>query len=342
MESAAWQPALHNTRRASKSRTFVTSTSEGSYAVPSQGSRTEMMSMEQKDDLVQETSNYAEELKQKFESLNDKDKAEVLEIRQQMVDCAENVADSYRASGASGMHLTTRRSRTLRMQDEGVPQGSGMTAGGFGTQGEPPVEIRGFSLGNFAIGAGALVTFSSFAEYLKGGSEQVGLSGLGFVYGLPICLIGAALKYAEIEPVPIQATDAAKELFESKKTKTIEKINADVTRHRYGDEAHLDSAVKLLGLVLPGRAYPQLQLLKYGITPDNELEFTMVWKSEETPFTVWNEADRIERYDSFFGPGVWAQVEKVSGPDRLVGIKLTTGERPTSKEEEEKEEPVAA
>ena len=203
-----------------------------------------------------------------------------------------------------------------------------MTAGGFGTGGEAPFEIRGFSLSDAIIAAGLLVTISSFAEFAFGGAG--GVSGLGFVYGLPIILGGSALKYGEIKPVPVKASEEAKALFELKKTDTIDKINSDVTRHRYGDEAHLDSTVMRLGLKLPMKAYPQLEYVEYGKAEDGELEFTMVWSSFDTPFNTWAEWKRVEKYDTFFGPGVWAKVVKVSGPERLVGIKLTTGERPES------------
>lgn len=42
---------------------------------------------------------------------------------------------------------------------------------------------------------------------------------------------------------------------------TIKSIKNDVTRHRYGDEAHLDTTVKFLGLVLPQSDYPQLEYI---------------------------------------------------------------------------------
>ena len=244
-----------------------------------------------------------------------------------------------------------------------------MTAGGFGTGGEAPFELRGFSLGDAALAIGGFVTVSSFAQYFN---NVGGLSGLGFVYGLPIMLIGASLKcevhapppppprrrawfariarlscavsrhwtcrlcsgvrgwniserggaptrvvlcsassfelssvqffcsvggavrrgrggvpsrsacsvlvarYAELAPVPVQTTEANKALFELKATETIKSIDKDVTRHRYGDEAHLDTTVKRLGLVLPQREYPQLSYLKYDNTPAGELEVS-VW-----------------------------------------------------------------
>ncbi|CAN0499640.1 unnamed protein product, partial [Scytosiphon promiscuus] len=42
---------------------------------------------------------------------------------------------------------------------------------------------------------------------------------------------------------------------------TLRSVKSDVTRHRYGDEAHLDTTVKFLGLVLPQSDYPQLQYI---------------------------------------------------------------------------------
>ena len=195
---------------------------------------------------------------------------------------------------------------------------------GVNNAGEPPFEIRGFSLGNLTILAGVLVTVLSFAEYLSdSGSEGLNVSGLGFVYGIPIFLAGAALKYAEIDPVPVWGTVGAG-LFESKATETIQKIKQDVTRHRYGDEAHLDTTVKKLGLVVPGKAYPQLRELREEEV-DGELAFTMVWQSLDTPFKMWADERRVKKYETFFGPGVSAEVVKIDAEERLVGIRLTTG-----------------
>jgi Protein of unknown function (DUF2854) len=205
---------------------------------------------------------------------------------------------------------------------------------GVNNAGEPPFEIRGFSLGNLIIAAGIAITVLSFVEYLSdSGSEGLNVSGLGFVYGIPVFLAGAALKYAEIEPVPSFSTPAGEKAFEAKATETIEKIKQDVTRHRYGDEAHLDTTVKKLGLVVPGKAYPQLRELRQEATASGELVFTMVWQSIDTPYKMWADERRVKKYETFFGPNVSAEVVKIDAEQRLVGIRLTTGPKPTVTEE---------
>lgn len=225
----------------------------------------------------------------------------------------------------------------LHMSDDGN-WGSGADSamvGGAGVSnaGEPPFEIRGFSLGNLVIGAGLLITILSFAEYLGDNSESLSVSGLGFIYGIPVFLAGAALKYAEIEPVPAFSAPGADALFEAKGTETMKKIEQDVTRHRYGDEAHLDTTVKKLGLVVPGKDYPQLQELRKEVI-DGELAFTMVWQSIDTPYKIWADERRVKKYETFFGPDITAEVVKIDAEQRLVGIKLTTiSEKAEMKEE---------
>lgn len=236
------------------------------------------------------------------------------------------------------INVQTRSTTTLNMSDDewSAPKSAMIGGAGVNNAGEPPFEIRGFSLGNLIIGAGVLITFASFAEYLSESSgESLSVSGLGFVYGIPIFLGGAALKYAEIEPVPAFSALGADEVFEAKKTETISKIEQDVTRHRYGDEAHLDTTVKKLGLVVPGKAYPQLRELRKEIADGGELAFTMVWQSVDTPYKMWADERRVKKYETYFGPGVTAEVVKIDAEQRLVGIKLITGDGSSKKAEVE-------
>lgn len=80
------------------------------------------------------------------------------------------------------------------MQQDGPSQWAG---GGINVSGEAPFEIRGFSLANAAALLGLAVTVASFFEYFSTGGAG-GLSGIGFVYGIPIALIGLALKVRDV------------------------------------------------------------------------------------------------------------------------------------------------
>ncbi|GMH80663.1 hypothetical protein TrST_g6040 [Triparma strigata] len=205
-----------------------------------------------------------------------------------------------------------------------APKSAMVGGAGVNNAGEPPFEIRGFSLGNAVLGGGLLLTTLGFVDYL---SNSGGIaSAAGFVYGIPIALGGCALKYAEIEPVPCITANDAQGLFEKCQTETISKIKQDVTRHRYGDEAHLDTTVKRLGLVIPGKAYPQLKELREENT-DGELSFSMVFQSLDTPYKMWADPARVKKYETFFGPGVSAECVKIDADQRMVAIKLTTGEK---------------
>jgi len=211
--------------------------------------------------------------------------------------------------------------------DEWEASKSAMIGGaGVNNAGEPPFEIRGFSLGNAIVLGGLAVTVLSFVEYLgTAGGDGLTVSGLGFVYGIPITLAGAALKYAEIKPVKCILGPGSEAIFDDKATEIIAKIKQDVTRHRYGDEAHLDTTVRKLGLVVPGKAYPQLVELRQDVADNGELAFTMVWQSLDTPYKMWADEKRRRKYETFFGPDVGAEVVKVNAEERKVAIRLTTG-----------------
>ena len=50
----------------------------------------------------------------------------------------------------------------------------------------------------------------------------------------------------------------------------------------------------------------------------------MTFQSAETPYKVWAEPERVERFTRFFGPGVVAEVSKLDAEKRMVALKLTT------------------
>ncbi|CAE7235958.1 unnamed protein product, partial [Symbiodinium natans] len=156
---------------------------------------------------------------------------------------------------------------------------------------EPPFEIRGFSLAQFILVLGFVLVVVSFADYFifgtRGGGGGIG--GLTFIYAVPVLLLGAALQYAELQPVEVETDNDAVGLFESKATTTIRKVKSDVTRHRYGDDAHLDSSLKALGLVGAGGRYPKMVKIIESKAPNGELAFRMLFESKDLPFTTWSD-----------------------------------------------------
>ena len=190
-----------------------------------------------------------------------------------------------------------------------------------------PFELRGFSLPAVVFSVGVLLTASSFASFfMNGGGDDGAVSSLGFVYGIPVFLIGLSLWYAEIKPVEVLSSDKGERAWEAKKTDTLEKIRLDVTRHRYGDDAHLDSTLESLGLKLPQKKFPKMLSITLDETSSGELEFTMTFQSMETPYKVWADPDRVQRYVKFFGPNIaTSEVLKVDKEKRIVALKLTTG-----------------
>jgi hypothetical protein len=212
---------------------------------------------------------------------------------------------------------------------EGDANKAVMTGGGFNAAGEPPVKIKGFSLATAALAAGALITLYSFYVFFTsgGGGGTASVSSLGFIYGIPILSLGAALAYAELQPVPVTYAGNEEEmeaLFEAKANAAMRSIREDVTRHRYGDDAHLDTTTKALGLVEPGRPYPLLLELKVGETDNGELSFAMVFQAPEAPFNLWADEKRVKKYETFFGPNVDADVVKVDVENRVLAVVLAT------------------
>merc|ERR1711939_1071541 len=153
-----------------------------------------------------------------------------------------------------------------------------------------------------------------------GGGGTASVSSLGFIYGIPTLLVGAALAYAELEPVPVTYDGPEAKL----EALFVRKAREDVTRHRYGDDAHLDTTTKALGLVEPGRPYPILLEVKLGETSKGELSYAMVFNAPEAPFSLWADEKRVRKYETFFGPDIDAEVVKVDAEKRVVAIVLAT------------------
>lgn len=164
--------------------------------------------------------------------------------------------------------------------------------------------LRQISLGTLGLWVGSILTVVGFAAYFL---DYATLNLAGFFYGIPVLLGGLALKAAELKPVPFSQPTPASilTLREQQATSIQNQIRKDITRYRYGQEAHLDDALERLGLSPTKEQRPILRQLQETEINGNYtliLEFDSPFISLET----WQQ--KQEKIGKFFGPGVEAQI----------------------------------
>ncbi|EAZ89393.1 DUF2854 domain-containing protein [Crocosphaera chwakensis] len=165
--------------------------------------------------------------------------------------------------------------------------------------------LRKLSLARVGLTVGGILTIIGFVAYAM---DNPTLNLAGFFYGVPILLGGLALKAAELKPIPYSQEISPEiiALREEKATPTQDQIRKDVTRYRYGQEAHLDESLERLGLSPTDEDRPILVAIreekveeKYALI----LEFESPFISLET----WQQ--KKEKIAKFFGPGITVKID---------------------------------
>ncbi|CAN1126122.1 Thylakoid membrane protein slr0575 [Linum perenne] len=150
------------------------------------------------------------------------------------------------------------------------------------------------SFGVIGLGLGVSLLSYGFGAYFNilAGSEW---SALMLTYGFPLAIIGMALKYAELKPVPCLTYSDAEALRETYATPILKQVRNDVTRYRYGDEQHLEEALK--------------RIFQYGqVTDAGKYSLVMVFEAKALELSDFER--RQAKFSSFFGPDVTAEVGK--------------------------------
>ncbi|KAJ9562000.1 hypothetical protein OSB04_007160 [Centaurea solstitialis] len=185
------------------------------------------------------------------------------------------------------------------------------------TGGKSVVEDQEFSLakvsfGVIGLGLGVSLLSYGFGAYFNilPGSEW---SALMLTYGFPLSIIGMALKYAELKPVPCLTYSDAQMLREKCATPILKQVRDDVIRFRYGDEQHLEEALKRifqygLGGGVARRNAPVLQKIREEVTEDGKYCLVLVFEAKALELADFEK--RQEKFASFFGPGISAEVGK--------------------------------
>ena len=166
--------------------------------------------------------------------------------------------------------------------------------------------MRKLPLGAFVLTVGLLLTIMGFIAYAL---DKPTLNLVGFFYGIPILIGGLALKSAEIDPVPSlpEPSDKVTDLRKTQETETQKQVRNDVTRYRYGQEAHLDSALEYLGLSPTDEERPVLNAIREE-AHDDHYTLVLCFDSPMIEFSRWEE--KHGRITKFFGPNIKAELKQ--------------------------------
>lgn len=167
--------------------------------------------------------------------------------------------------------------------------------------------LRKIPLAAVGLTVGGILTIVGFYAYAVGMNT---LNLAGFFYGIPLLLGGLALKASELKPVPYTAETSPEVIsLRSQATPTQDQLRKDVTRYRYGQEAHLDES-----------------LGKFGLTPTDEERPILVGLQEQSRNGAYTLL--MEFYSPFFSLEEWEKrhekIEKFFGPD--INLEITAGE----------------
>lgn len=156
------------------------------------------------------------------------------------------------------------------------------------------------------VGLGLLVVgFGGYFQLIPGGDW----AALELIYGFPLSILGLALGYAQLKPVPCRSRPAALKLRDSQATDIQKQVRDDVTRFRYGDEQHLDDSLNRIFQLgrptgIPRRLCPRLVGVREEVVDG---QYTLVLEFESKPELtqeMWEQ--RQPKLQAFFGPGVVA------------------------------------
>jgi hypothetical protein len=164
--------------------------------------------------------------------------------------------------------------------------------------------LRKISLATLGLTIGGTMTVAAIIAYVL---ENSTINLIGFSYGIPILLGGLAFKITELKPIQETAAPLPDVLTlrEAQATQTQNQVRKDITRYWYGQDAHLDTALKKVGLGPSKEAQPVLTGFR-EVEMKGAYTLVLEFSSPGRTFDQWmTKQEKIER---FFGPGVRARI----------------------------------
>ena len=180
------------------------------------------------------------------------------------------------------------------------------------------------TIGSFVGLVFLLYGFFAYFDIAPGGP----ISSLILTYGFPITLLGFALKYAELKPVPCVTYAKASGLRARQATPILLQVKDDVTRFRYGDEQHLDLAMERIfrigrGGGVPRRECPVLTGVREEVGVANGT-YSLVLEFESKKLGLDGFLKYREKFQTFFGPGITCEMRQNKWADGKVDVWLVS------------------
>ncbi len=125
-----------------------------------------------------------------------------------------------------------------------------------------------------------------------------------FFYGVPILLIGLALKNSELDPANSKVTSLQLQKLKEKGPQELHNLIGDVTRWRYGQRAHLESSLQALKLWSEEKPPKLLEIELLEIEEDYGI--SMTFNPNGVPLETWKTKE--ERLGRFFAKNLSAEI----------------------------------
>ena len=162
-----------------------------------------------------------------------------------------------------------------------------------------------FSPASLVSLAGAVLAVTGLVSYFN---DATNLSVPTFFYGVPILLIGLAMKNSELGPTKNLISETELSKLQEKGPKELSDLIRDVTRFRYGQRVHLESSLQALKL-WDDKKPPQLLEIAL-LEEEQKFGVRMKFESQGVPIAKWEGAK--ERLGRFFANGLMAEINSTT------------------------------
>ncbi len=149
-----------------------------------------------------------------------------------------------------------------------------------------------FSPASIVSITGGILAVTGLISYFQ---DATNLSVPTFFYGVPILLIGLAMKNSELSPAANLTSTSDLSELKLKGPEELSNLIGDVTRFRYGQRVHLETSLQSLKLWNESKP-PQLLEIEL-IKKDQSFGIRMKFKFGGVPLEKWEEKkDRLGRF----------------------------------------------